>query len=251
MKAVPLTDAGSINLQALQGMLHDAHCHLSFMSNAEAVARDAENAGAVLLAMTVTPSQYRDALARFGALPGVAVGAGAHPWWVTAENARVLAEDACSLVADAPLVGEVGLDFAASHAHTATFQETVLRAVLSECARCGGKVVSIHCVQACDQLLAALRETRVCDTCACVLHRFFGQPHQVKELVELGCWFSVGPQMAESRRGRHTMGLLPASRVLFETDAPPCRPEEAPVAYSFSCMSSQLSAVRACFEALE
>ena len=50
----------------MKGMngLHDMHCHLDFMENGEEVAREAERAGSLLFATTVTPAGYEAARQR-------------------------------------------------------------------------------------------------------------------------------------------------------------------------------------------
>ena len=53
-----------------------------------------------------------------------------------------------------------------------------------------------------------------------VMHWFSGTPWELERAVELGCWFSVGPAMLQSERGRHLTSMMPRDRVLTETDGP-------------------------------
>lgn len=63
-------------------MLHDAHCHLTFMENGEDVAADARASGTLLFTNTVTPRDWEQASELFAPFENVSVGFGMHPWWV-------------------------------------------------------------------------------------------------------------------------------------------------------------------------
>jgi TatD DNase family protein len=53
-----------------------------------------------------------------------------------------------------------------------------------------------------------------------VLHWFSGTRRELARADALGCWFSIGPAMLLSRRGRELAAAMPADRMLTETDAP-------------------------------
>ena len=53
-----------------------------------------------------------------------------------------------------------------------------------------------------------------------ILHWFTGTPAELRRAIALGCWFSVGPAMTQSSRGRELLAAMPSSRVLTETDGP-------------------------------
>ena len=58
-------------------------------------------------------------------------------------------------------------------------------------------------------------------SCACILHWYSGPSDQLQCAVRLGCFFSINPCMLQTRRGREYARILPAERLLLETDLPP------------------------------
>jgi TatD DNase family protein len=62
-----------------------------------------------------------------------------------------------------------------------------------------------------------------------VLHWFSGTQRQLSEAASLGCWFSVGPAMFRSEKGRQLVGLMPRERLLTETDGPFVRSGSQPL----------------------
>jgi TatD DNase family protein len=53
-----------------------------------------------------------------------------------------------------------------------------------------------------------------------ILHWFSGTTNQLERAVAAGCWFSVGPAMMRSTKGRELAAAMPIDRILTETDAP-------------------------------
>ncbi len=202
-------------------MWTDAHCHLGWFSDPAAVAREAAEKDLALLAVTVTPAEY---LARRGALAGeknVALAAGLHPWWVRAASD---ADALCELLPGTRWVGEVGLDAAPRHAATWEAQLAAFERVCRACAETSPpdapKVLSVHAVRSAGEVLDALERTGTAEGCRCVLHWFSGSSDELWRAVRLGCLFSLGERALATRRGREYARVLPAERLLVETDLP-------------------------------
>ncbi len=53
-----------------------------------------------------------------------------------------------------------------------------------------------------------------------ILHWFTGTPKQLERAIDLGCWFSVGPAMLDTIKGKALVLKIPKSRILTETDGP-------------------------------
>ena len=53
-----------------------------------------------------------------------------------------------------------------------------------------------------------------------ILHWFSGTQRELARAVDLDCWFSVGPAMLASEKGRALAAKMPRDRVLTETDGP-------------------------------
>lgn len=201
--------------------LYDMHVHLGWFSAPAAVARElaAHRVGA--LAVTVTPEEHRFLEAALAPEKNVALAAGLHPWWIRdASDADAL----CELAARVRLVGEIGLDAAPRRAATWAAQLAAFERI---CAACAGaseasapKVLSIHAVRAAGAALDVLERTGAAESCRCVLHWFSGTSEELWRAVRLGCRFSFGERSLATRRGREYVRVLPAERLLTETDLP-------------------------------
>ena len=197
--------------------MHDAHVHLDFMANAEQVASDAYSADIALFANTVTPDGWAAARARFIDFENVHVGWGMHPWWVDDASASTLP----SIPEDVRFVGEVGLDFSRRHEETRDAQIEVFQTIANACAEQGGKIISIHSVHAARETLDILETCGALESCTCLLHWYTGPSDQLKRAIVAGCYFSVGPRMVATAKGREYVKAIPAKQLLLETDAPP------------------------------
>ena len=62
-----------------------------------------------------------------------------------------------------------------------------------------------------------------------VLHWFSGSFRDLDRAIELGCWFSVGPAMLNTKRGRLIVERLPRQSVLTESDGPFARVRGKPL----------------------
>ena len=118
-------------------------------------------------------------------------------------------------------VGEVGLDFSRRHEETREAQLEVFQAIANACAEQGGKIISIHSVHAARETLDILETCGALESCTCLLHWYTGPSDQLKRAIVAGCYFSVGPRMVATAKGREYVKAIPAKQLLLETDAPP------------------------------
>ena len=224
----------------------DMHCHLGFCADAKQAARDLAAVGVGAFSNTVTPAEFKAQRATLADAESVRVGVGLHPWWI-GEDARgviELAESSAGGVrsAAAPssaqnldfdslyefvarncFIGEVGLDFSPRHLATREAQVDAMTCIANACARAGGKVLSVHAVQAVDDVLDSLESAgalAVDAGNACIIHWFSGTSDQLTRARRLGCYFSVNPCMLASKRGRAYAQAIPVEKLLLETDLP-------------------------------
>lgn len=209
--------------------LFDAHCHLDWEADPAAVARACGQRGVALACCTVTPQAFLAARGALATAPNVVLGVGSHPWWVA--DGRVSKQDvelAAELAAEAPLVGEVGLDFNPARSNAAG-NEAQVRALTRICvaaaAGAGGgpagqRAISLHAVRSAGACLDVLEATGAAARCRCVMHWFSGSSDELGRALRLGCSFSVSERMLGTRRGREYARQLPAARLLLETDLP-------------------------------
>lgn len=223
--------------------IFDMHCHLDFADDAQRAAREAAARGIGCFSVTVTPQDYEAAVCELEPCENVRVGLGLHPWWVAdglcGEDDIALFE---RLAASTAFIGEVGLDFGARRSGTEDAQVAAFERVLSACAA-GGKVLSVHAVKAEDAVLDLLERQALPEGNACILHWFSGSSDQLQRAIALGCFFSVGPRMVASKRGREYAKAIPLGRLLLETDAPPQPGSAIPYGEIETLLVSTLEAV--------
>lgn len=199
--------------------LFDAHNHLQNYpgekETAEALARASDAGVELMLCNGTRPGDWAKVLGLAGR-GGIVPFFGLHPWFV--EEARDgwlgALED---LLQRAPSgVGEIGLDKAVDA--DLGRQEEAFRAQL-RLAKKLGRPVSIHCVRAWGRMLELLKEER---PPVFMFHAYGGPPELMKELADLGAWFSFGPGLLDPVREklRKALRAAPPWRLLLETEAP-------------------------------
>jgi len=203
--------------------LYDAHNHLQderLAPQLEAILAALPREG--IAKMVVNGSREADwPLVRSLAkrCPRVIPSYGYHPWYMKERSAEWQAALA-GFLDDAPAaVGEIGLD-RWIRGHDLEDQAEVFVWQLRLAAE-RNLPVSIHCLQAWGRLLDILRDQPL-PRCGFVLHSFGGPAEMVGPLAELGARFSLPGYFAHERkaRQREAFRIVPAERLLIETDAP-------------------------------
>ncbi len=194
----------------------DLHCHLDLYPDPEAVAARASAEGIYILAVTTTPRAWAGTNARLAKFPRVRIALGLHPQVVHERHDEV--GRLCELIGEARYIGEIGLDGSPEHAGSLDLQKRVLNRILAACAANGGRILSLHSRGATTAVLDALEAHPLAGTP--VLHWFSGTRKELDRAIRLRCWFSVGPAMLRSKKGRKLVQAMPHERVLTETDGP-------------------------------
>ena len=226
------TNLGPANQDAKEAL----RCALnSSQAKAEATIEAAKGA----LRRAAAPSQQA---AHF---PFIKLAVGLHPWWVSADEGCLAEELRAfdSALSETRYVGEVGLDFSKRRIATRNAQLWAFRHIANACAKDGGKVLSIHCVKAYDDVLSILDNSGCFVSCACIFHWFSGSFQQLGQAVDAGCFFSVSARTLETKRGREYAKAIPSRKLLLETDAPAAidpEREHPSVLYSYDQMRLQL-----------
>lgn len=192
-----------LNFPWTDGTRLDAHAHLA----ADVTRSQLDRLGDVLvLAMTRSLSHAERVCRRRD--DRVIWGCGTHPSLPEALESFDPARFE-RLVDGFALVGEVGLD-----SKSAQLGEKVLGSIL-RITRDRALLVSLHAGGAESRLLSILEQSppRVP-----IMHWYTGEPALIARFVDLGCYFSVNARTPE-----RTIELIPASRMLTETDYPSTR----------------------------
>lgn len=103
---------------------------------------------------------------------------------------------------------------------------------LAACQAAGGRVISLHSRRAATPVLDALGRFPGAGTA--IFHWFSGTRRELERAVDAGAWFSVGPAMLASSKGRALTAAMPKDRVLTETDGPFAQ-VEGKAAYPWDC----------------
>lgn len=203
----------------------DFHCHLDLYPDPHAILGEVVRRGCSVLAVTTTPLAIGGTKRLIGSAPHVRVGLGLHPELVATRAAEV--ERFCELLVSADFVGEIGLDGSPPHRASLASQRDVFRTILKRSASLGGRVMSVHSRGAAGNVIEDLQ--RFGGSSIPVLHWFSGSLRELESAVRSGCWFSVGPAMLKTEKGRNLTRRMPADRVLTETDGPFTRRGNSPL----------------------
>jgi TatD DNase family protein len=196
--------------------LIDFHCHLDLFDDPERVAAQSDKAAIYVLSVTTTPKAWRKTNALSNDRRHIRTALGLHPQLAHERSKELTLFD--SLLDETRYVGEVGLDGSEEYRSHADVQMRVFDHVLATSRDRGGRIFTIHSRRAAAPVLSALRRHECASTA--VLHWFSGTQRELDEATRLGCWFSVGPAMLRSAKGRQLVSRMPRDRVLTETDGP-------------------------------
>ncbi|MCJ2077663.1 TatD family hydrolase [Methylobacterium sp. E-016] len=194
----------------------DFHCHLDLYPDPEMAVRQADEARVYVLSVTTTPKAWRRTSALAKSCVRIRTALGLHPELAHERHTELPLFE--GLLPETRYVGEVGLDGSPEYKLHADVQKRVFKSILRFSSRQGGRVMSIHSRRASDEVLDCLRGEP--DAGTPILHWFSGSMTQLQRAIDQGCWFSVGPPMSRSVRGRSLLASLPRDRVLTETDGP-------------------------------
>lgn len=213
----------------------DFHCHLDLYPDHAAAIAEAEAARIYTLAVTTTPKAWPRNHRLTQDTRYVRAALGLHPQLV-AERPDDLALWQRYLP-ETRYVGEVGLDAGPRHYKSLPAQTAAFRTVLECCAKAGEKILTVHSVRAASAVLDLIQAHLPPSRAVVVMHWFTGSKSEANRALELGCYFSVNAEMANSDRGTTLLATLPIDRVLSETDGPftktdgrPARPSDVSTA---------------------
>lgn len=240
--------------------LIDTHVHLGFFKDPLAAAQELVAAGVGVLCATTCPAEYEhlaaagvgvatdcepsttdasgDAAFISGApahtpdaapsapahtpdtAPTCILGVGLHPWQIADGTCSLPEiERAAELAANTRLVSEIGLDFAAGREEQGEAQIAAFEQMLAACAN-GGHILSIHAVNAAGEVLRLLQAHKTLSNNTVIFHWFSGSSYELLQARKMGCYFSVGSRMLESKRGRSYAQQIELDHLLLETDMP-------------------------------
>ncbi|MDC7234857.1 MAG: TatD family hydrolase [Spirochaetales bacterium] len=194
----------------------DAHTHQDDYRDTQAMIREVESERILTLTGAVSPDSIRKIARLNKRCPWIQTAAGIHPW----KAGRYGPEDLADLSPDyaaALQVSEIGMDrvWAPPEADL-NRQEALLEAQLELAVRYG-KPVTLHTKGAEQEVLNLLKRHR---PPSALIHWFDGSDSQLKQALDLGCFFTLSPALVTDRHFRELCRLIPRDRLLPETDNP-------------------------------
>lgn len=194
----------------------DFHCHLDLYPDPKIIIELCDKYGMYVLSVTTTPKAWPKTNALIKGSKRIRTALGLHPQIAHERLNELSLFD--FLLGETKYVGEVGLDGSPELMQHFPAQMQAFEHILRSSSRVGGKIFSIHSRKAENVVLDTL--ARFPDAGVPVLHWFTGNNKQLQRAIDMGCWFSVGPAMIQSKRGKNLVELMPKDRILMESDGP-------------------------------
>jgi TatD DNase family protein len=192
----------------------DMHCHLDLYPEPFKVADECKKRGIYVLSVTTTPKAWSGTCRLVEGNQRIRTALGLHPQIAHQRFNELDLFDA--LLPTAKYVGEIGLDGGNGFKDHWVVQLKVLRHIVGRVNQAGGRIMTIHSRQSASTVLEEIRGISGIP----ILHWFTGTPSQLKKAIDQGCWFSVGPAMLCTKKGREAVSLIPRERILTESDGP-------------------------------
>jgi len=172
----------------------DLHTHLDLYPNALDILARVNKENRFTLAVTTSPRAWLATSQVFKGHENIMVALGLHP--EVADQKFSELNLLLSSIHKADFIGEVGIDGSSKYSKTLEKQELIFDSTIRECEKAGGRIISIHSRGAASKILSIIRKYPSCGTP--ILHWFSGSITELKEAVEMRCYFSVNSLMLKS-----------------------------------------------------
>ncbi|CAH3380287.1 putative metal-dependent hydrolase YcfH, partial [Enterobacter cloacae] len=192
----------------------DMHCHLDLYKDPKDIIYQCDKKGLYVLSVTTTPNAYIGSNRLVSGCKRIKTALGLHPELAHLRHEELAIFDI--LLPQVKYVGEIGLDGGQDYKKHAEIQLKVFRHILRKVHHRGGKIMSIHSRGSADKVVDELKGIDGVP----IFHWFTGTKAELDKAIDIGAWFSVGPAMLNSKKGKEIIGLIPKDRLLTETDAP-------------------------------
>ena len=194
----------------------DLHTHLDLYPNAIDILVRVNKENRFTLAVTTSPRAWVATSQVFKGHENIKVALGLHP--EVADQKFNELNLLLSSIHKADFIGEIGIDGSSRYSKTLEKQELIFDSTIRECEKAGGRIISIHSRGAASKILPIIRKYPSCGTP--ILHWFSGSITELKEAIEMRCYFSVNSLMLKSKKGKDLVSRIPPELVLPESDGP-------------------------------
>ena len=194
----------------------DLHCHIDLYPDPKSLIFKCKKSDIYVLSVTTTPKAWRGAVTLLNDCPRIKPALGLHPQLAHQRSHELLLFE--ELIKETRYIGEIGLDGSKEFRTHIDVQIKVFRKILQICALSGGRILSIHSLGAANDVLDVLEAYP--NSGKPILHWFSGNYQELKRAIDIGCWFSVGPAMLRSKKGKKITSRIPRDKILTESDGP-------------------------------
>lgn len=192
----------------------DMHCHLDLYKDPSDIIQKCTEKGLYVLSITTTPNAYIGTRRLSANNSRIRTALGLHPELAHLRHHELDIFDI--LLPQAKYVGEIGLDGGKDYKEHSEVQLKVFKHILKKVHNQGGRIMSIHSRGCAEEVVEQLKGIDGIP----VFHWFTGSESELRSAIDIGAWFSVGPAMLNSIKGRRILQLIPKDRLLTETDGP-------------------------------
>lgn len=198
--------------------LVDFHCHLDLYPDHAKAFTDCEQAKIYTLAVTTTPRAWPRNRLLASSTRYVRAALGLHPQLMDQRADELTLWE--EYLKQARYIGEVGLDAGPKFYRFFDKQVQIFSRILHLCDQERGKILTVHSARA-SKMVLDLIEANLCPSHGrVVLHWFTGSPSDARRATQLGCYFSVNPEMLSHSKHANMIKGIPLNRLLTETDGP-------------------------------
>lgn len=194
--------------------LVNAHDHFEFYHDLSSGVKTIRTFEICTLVNSTTVNEYIALCKKYSCDNLIKIGFGIHPWKV--ETTEVL-ENLESYISNCDFVGEIGLDFFwEKRKNLYALQREVFDYFL-QMAKKHDKITNIHTKGAEKEVLQSLQKYNLRTP---IVHWYSGELQHIKAFLDLGCYFTIGPDAGYSQLTDELLAILPLDRLLTETDGP-------------------------------
>jgi TatD DNase family protein len=194
----------------------DFHCHIDLYPDPKWIVANCELREITVLSVTTTPSAWHGTSSLVQDNDNIKTALGLHPQ-IAHERYREL-DLFDQIFPCVDFIGEIGLDGSSEFKPYWSKQIIVFEHILERCQSGGGRIMSIHSRGASAPVLEMLETFSGAGKP--ILHWFSGSLRELQRAIDIDCWFSVGPAMLRSEKGRTLVSRMPRKKIITESDGP-------------------------------
>lgn len=194
--------------------LIDTHFHLDFYKNHNELYKIINENKQYTLCMTNSPGVYLSCKNLYPETKYLKFALGFHPLDTSLKDEDF--NHFIRMAKNVNYIGEVGLDFKSAKSLDIKKQLYYFERIVELSAN-ENKLLSVHIKGAEKELIEIIYKHK---PRKCIVHWYSGSTKHLRELIELGCFFSVNSNMTLNTQTLQRVKLIPDERILIESDGP-------------------------------